>query len=40
VPSGKYTLVIEARGFLTQTKSVDVSPGDQAIFHAELERLR
>jgi hypothetical protein len=40
VPSGRYTLVIEARGFVTQTKSVEVSGGDQAIFHAELERLR
>lgn len=40
VPSGKYTLIIEARGFLTQTKTVEVSGGDQAIFHAELERLR
>jgi hypothetical protein len=40
VPSGRYTVVIEARGFLTQTKTVEVSPGDQAIFHAELERTR
>ncbi|MFZ5446532.1 MAG: carboxypeptidase regulatory-like domain-containing protein [Myxococcota bacterium] len=40
VPSGKYTLVIEARGFVSQTKSVEVSGGDQAIFHAELERIR
>jgi hypothetical protein len=40
VPSGKYTLVIEARGFVTQTKTVEVSGGDQAIFHAELEPAR
>lgn len=40
IPSGKYTLIIEARGFVTQTKSVQVSPGDQAIFHAELEPVR
>lgn len=40
VPSGKYTLIIEARGFVTQTRVVEVSGGDQAIFHAELERLR
>ena len=40
VPSGKYTLVIEARGFVAQTKTVEVSGGDQAIFHAVLERVR
>lgn len=40
VPSGKYTLIIEARGYLTQTKTVEVSDGDQAIFHAELEKTR
>lgn len=40
VPSGKYTLVIEARGYVTQTKTVEVSGGDQAIFHTELERSR
>ena len=40
VPRGKYTLIIEARGFVTQTKTVEVSSGDQAIFHAELERTR
>ncbi len=40
VPSGKYTLVIESRGYLPQTKTVEVSGGDQAIFHAELEKLR
>jgi len=40
VPSGKYTLVIEAKGYVTQTKTVVVSGGDQAIFHTELERRR
>jgi hypothetical protein len=40
VPSGKYTVIIEARGYLTQTKTVEVSGGDQAIFHAELEKTR
>jgi hypothetical protein len=40
VPSGKYTLIIEARGYVTQTKTVEVSGGDQAIFHTELERSR
>ncbi|MDP2275340.1 MAG: carboxypeptidase regulatory-like domain-containing protein [Archangium sp.] len=40
VPKGKYTLIIEARGFVTQTKTVEVSSGDQAIFHSELERTR
>lgn len=40
VPSGKYTLIIEAKGYVTQTKTVEVSEGDQAIFHTELERSR
>ncbi len=40
VPRGKYTLIIEARGFVTQTKTIEVSSGDQAIFHAELEQTR
>jgi hypothetical protein len=40
VPSGKYTLIIQSPGFVTQTHVVEVSGGDQAIFHAELERLR
>lgn len=40
IPSGKYTLIIEARGYVSQTKTVEVSGGDQAIFHAELERAR
>ena len=40
VPSGKYTVLIEARGYVTQTKTVEVSGGDQAIFHAELEKTR
>ena len=40
VPSGHYTVIIEARGYLTQTKWVEVSGGDQAIFHAELEKTR
>ena len=40
VPSGKYTLIIDAKGYLTQTKTVEVSGGDQAIFAVELERLR
>ena len=40
VPSGKYTLIIESPGYLPQTKLVEVSGGDQAIFHAELEKRR
>ncbi|MFO0595289.1 MAG: carboxypeptidase regulatory-like domain-containing protein [Myxococcaceae bacterium] len=40
VPKGRYTVVIEAKGYLSQTKTVEVSEGDQAIFHAELERAR
>ncbi len=37
LPGGKYTVVIEAKGYVTQTKSVDVGDGDQAIFHCDLE---
>jgi hypothetical protein len=37
VPGGKYTLVIEAPGYVTQTKPLEVADGDQAIFHCELQ---
>ena len=37
VPGGKYTLVIEAPGFIAQTKPVEVADGDQAIFHCDLQ---
>jgi hypothetical protein len=38
VPAGRYTLRFEAPGFLTQTKVIDVSPGDQALFFIDLAR--
>jgi hypothetical protein len=37
LPGGKYTVVIEAKGFVTQTKSLEIGDGDQAIFHCDLE---
>jgi hypothetical protein len=37
VPGGKYTVVIEAPGFVSQAKPVEVADGDQAIFHCELQ---
>lgn len=40
VPGGRYTLSLQAKGYVTQTKVVEVADGDQAIFHAELEKVR
>jgi hypothetical protein len=40
VPGGRYTLTIQAKGYVTQSKVVEVADGDQAIFHAELEKVR
>lgn len=37
VPGGKYTLAIEAAGYVTQVKTVEVADGDQAIFHCDLQ---
>ena len=37
VPGGKYTLTIEAAGYVTQVKTVEVADGDQAIFHCDLQ---
>jgi hypothetical protein len=37
VPAGKYTLTIEAPGYVTQVKSLEVAEGDQAIFHCDLQ---
>ncbi len=37
VPGGKYTLIIEAAGFVSQAKPLDVADGDQAIFHCDLQ---
>lgn len=36
IPGGKYTVRITATGFVTQTKSVTVRDGDQAIFNLDL----
>ncbi len=40
VPAGKYTIVIEAPKYVTQTKRIEVAPGEQAIFQIELEKAR
>jgi uncharacterized membrane protein len=36
IPGGKYTVRISATGFVTQTKTVTVRDGDQAIFNVDL----
>jgi len=36
IPGGKYTVRITASGFVTQTKTVTVQDGDQAIFNLDL----
>lgn len=38
VPGGKYTVLIEAPGFVSQTKVVSVADGEQAIFICDLRR--
>lgn len=40
VAGGKYTLIIEAPKHVTQTRTVEVLDGDQAIFQIELEKAR
>jgi len=40
VPGGQYTLIIEAPKHVTQTRTVEVLDGDQAIFQIELEKTR
>jgi len=40
VPGGRYTLTIQAPGYVTQSKTLEVADGDQAIFHVELEKVR
>ncbi len=37
LPGGKYTLVIDAPGFVAQVKKVEIAAGDQAIIHCELQ---
>ncbi len=39
VPGGKYTLTIEAAGYVTQVKTVEVADGDQAIFQVDLQPM-
>jgi hypothetical protein len=36
LPGGKYRLVIEADGFVAQSKTIDVADGDQALFYVDL----
>jgi hypothetical protein len=37
---GRYTMRIEAAGYTAQTRTVDLDPGDQGIFHIELSPER
>ncbi len=39
IPGGTYTFVISAPGYETQMKHVTLSDGDQAIFHAEMQKV-
>ena len=39
VPGGKYTLTIEAAGYVSQVKTVEVADGDQAIFQVDLQPI-
>ena len=36
LPGGRYRLVVEAPGFLSQTRTIEVGYGDQTIYHFEL----
>jgi hypothetical protein len=36
LPGGRYDIVVEAPGFRTQTRTIDVGYGDQTIYHFEL----
>ncbi len=40
VPGGRYTFSVQAPGYVTQTRPLELADGDQAIFHVELERAR
>jgi hypothetical protein len=40
VPPGRYSLTIEAAGFVSQRKSAPVGAGEQNIFNVELQRQR
>jgi hypothetical protein len=39
LPAGRYHVTFEARGYLSQTKVVDVGAGDQALFYVDLSPL-
>jgi hypothetical protein len=36
LPAGRYRVTFEARGYIPQTKIVDVGAGDQALFYVDL----
>lgn len=36
LPAGRYHVTFEARGYVSQTKIVDVGAGDQALFYVDL----
>jgi hypothetical protein len=36
LPAGRYRVTFEARGYVSQTKTVDVGAGDQALFYVDL----
>jgi hypothetical protein len=40
VPAGRYTLTIEAPGFITQKKGVRAGAGDQNIYNVDLQAER
>jgi hypothetical protein len=40
VPAGRYTLTIEAAGFVTQRKSVRAGAGEQNIYNVDLQAVR
>jgi hypothetical protein len=40
LPPGRYTLVIEAPGFVSQRKAVRAAPGEQNIYNVDLQRER
>ena len=40
VPGGRYQVVIEVAGYVSQTKVVDVADGDQAIFNIDMQPVK